>query len=75
MNWDHIEAKWEELKGDAKSTWGKLTDDDLKYVSGKRDRLAGKIIERYATVKEQAHKDIDAWVSKVGHKIDKKDVH
>ena len=70
MNWAQVEGKWEQLVGDVKSTWGKLTDDDIKVVAGKRDLLVGKLHERYGTAKEQAHKDIDAWVTKIGAKID-----
>jgi len=71
MSWDQIEAKWDQFKGDVKSTWAKLTDDDLTFVNGQRDRLVGKLHERYGTIKEQAYKDIDAWVSKIGNKIDR----
>ncbi len=70
MNWEQIEGKWDQVKGDVKTQWAKLTDDDLKFVSGSRDRLIGKIHERYAVIKEQAMKDVDAWVTKVGEKID-----
>jgi len=71
MSWDQIEAKWDQIKGEVKSTWAKLTDDDLAYVSGKRDRLVGKLHERYGTLKDQAYKDIDTWVAKVESKIDR----
>ncbi|PYV59113.1 MAG: hypothetical protein DMG91_02235 [Acidobacteria bacterium] len=37
MNWDQIEGKWKQLKGSAKERWGKLTDDDLDTIAGKRD--------------------------------------
>ena len=70
MNWDRIEGNWKEFKGKVRQKWGKLTDDDLKVVGGKRDLLVGKLHERYGTAKEQAHKDIDEWVKKVGEKID-----
>ena len=29
MNWDIIQGKWKEVKGQAKEKWGKLTDDDF----------------------------------------------
>jgi uncharacterized protein YjbJ (UPF0337 family) len=43
MNWDQIEGQWKELAGGVKEKWGKLTDDELTEVGGKRDRLAGLI--------------------------------
>ena len=44
-----------------KEKWGKLTDDDLDVVAGKRDQLEGKIQERYGIAKDQVSKDIDTW--------------
>ena len=41
MNWDIIEGKWKQAAGAVKTKWGKLTDDDLKAVGGKRDQLVG----------------------------------
>ena len=70
MNFTQIEAKWDQLKGEAKSKWAKLTDDDLKFVGGKRDMLVGKLVERYGVVKEAAQKDVDEWVEKVRTKLD-----
>jgi uncharacterized protein YjbJ (UPF0337 family) len=61
MNWDQIEGKWKQLKGSAKQQFGKLTDDDLEQISGKRDILVGKLQERYGIVKEQAQKEADEW--------------
>ena len=58
MNWDQIRGKWTAYKGQIKQRWGKLTDDDLKVVEGKRDVLAGKIQERYGIAKEQVEKEI-----------------
>jgi uncharacterized protein YjbJ (UPF0337 family) len=61
MNWDQVEGKWKQLKGSVKQKWGKLTDDDLDVIAGKRDQLAGKIQERYGITKEEAQKQIDDW--------------
>ena len=59
MNWDRIEGNWREFKGKAKQQWGKLTDDDLDIVDGKREELAGKIQNRYGIAKDEAQKQID----------------
>ena len=61
MNWDRIEGNWTQFKGKAKEQWGKLTDDDLDVVSGKRDQLAGRIQERYGIAKDVAERQIDEW--------------
>ncbi len=70
MNWTQIEGKWEQVKGEAKTKWAKLTDDDLKAVGGQLERLAGKIVERYGVKKEQAHRDIEEWVDRLRLEID-----
>jgi uncharacterized protein YjbJ (UPF0337 family) len=62
MNWDQIEGKWKQLKGSAKQQWAKLTDDDLEYISGNRDRFVGRLQERYGIAKEEAQKQSDNWL-------------
>ena len=61
MNWDRIKGNWLEFKGKAKQQWGKLTDDDLDVVDGKREELAGKIQNRYGIAKDEAERQIDDW--------------
>jgi uncharacterized protein YjbJ (UPF0337 family) len=61
MNWDQIEGNWKQYTGAVKEKWGKLTDDDLTVIAGKRMQLAGKLQERYGYAKEQAHKELDAF--------------
>jgi uncharacterized protein YjbJ (UPF0337 family) len=62
MNWDRIEGNWKEFKGNVQKKWGKLTDDDLKVVQGKREELAGRLQQRYGFAKDQAEKEIDSWL-------------
>jgi uncharacterized protein YjbJ (UPF0337 family) len=59
--WDRIEGSWKEMTGKVKEQWGKLTDDDLTVVAGKRDQLAGKIQERYGYAKDKADQEISAF--------------
>lgn len=61
MNWDQIEGKWKQVKGRAKQQWAKLTDDDLTYISGKKDQMVGRIQERYGITRDQAQKEADDW--------------
>jgi uncharacterized protein YjbJ (UPF0337 family) len=72
MNWDTIEGKWEQLKGDVKGKWAKLTDDDVSSVSAKKDKLVGKIQERYGVLKDEAERQVDAWIQTVNAKSDPK---
>ena len=66
MNWDRIKGNWKQVAGKAKVQWGKLTDDDLEVVAGRRDQLAGKIQERYGVAKDEAEKPRTAWQDKAG---------
>ena len=54
MNWERIEGNWTQLKGKVVEKWGKLSDDDLDVVAGRREQLAGKVQERYGVAKEEA---------------------
>lgn len=64
MNWDQIEDNWKQLKGKAQEQWGKLTDDELDVIAGRRDLLEGKIQERYGVGKQQAKEQVDQWFAK-----------
>jgi uncharacterized protein YjbJ (UPF0337 family) len=61
MNWDQFEGNWKQLSGKAKERWGKLTDDDLTRIAGKKDQLVGVIQERYGIKKEEAQKELDEF--------------
>jgi uncharacterized protein YjbJ (UPF0337 family) len=61
MNWDRIEGQWKQMKGSVKERWGKLTDDDLNVIGGKKDQLVGRLQERYGIAKDEAQTQVDEW--------------
>lgn len=61
MNWDQVKGQWNQMKGSVRKQWGKLTDDDLNVIAGERERLVGKIQERYGIAKEEAERQIANW--------------
>jgi uncharacterized protein YjbJ (UPF0337 family) len=63
MNWDQLEGKWTQAKGQIKQKWAKLTDDDLEYMSGSRDRFVGRLQERYGIAKEEAQRQAEEWLT------------
>lgn len=65
MNWDVIEGKWDQVKGQVKSQWAKLTDDDVTHISAKREVLTGKIQERYGVMKDDAERQVDEWLARL----------
>ncbi len=64
MNWDTIKGNWKQMTGTVKEKWGKLTDDDLAVIEGKRDQLIGRVQERYGIAKDEAEAQVKAWEDK-----------
>ena len=63
--WDKVAGKWKQLSGDIRTKWGNLTDDDLMQISGQREKLVGKIQERYGIAKDEADRQVDEWARKL----------
>ena len=59
MNWDRVEGNWVQFKGLVKEQWGKLTDDQLDVIAGKRDQLLGKLQEQYGVTEEEAGRQVE----------------
>jgi len=64
MNPDELKGKWNQLKGKLREQWAKLTDDDWAQLHGDKDKLVGKIQERYGIAKEQAEKELRDFFNK-----------
>jgi uncharacterized protein YjbJ (UPF0337 family) len=58
MNDDILKGQWRQIRGNVRSTFGKLTDDDMEQINGDSETLLGRLQERYGYTKEQAK---DAW--------------
>ncbi len=65
MNWDLIEGKWTEFKGQVRSKWAKLTDDDMEAVGGKKDELIGRVQQRYGLQRDAAEAEVDSWIKQI----------
>lgn len=61
MNEDTIKGNWKQMTGKVKEQWGKLTDDDMTVINGKRDQLVGKIQERHGILKDAAEDQVKHW--------------
>jgi uncharacterized protein YjbJ (UPF0337 family) len=64
MNQDILKGRWSQLKGELKTQWGKLTDNDITQIEGQRDKLVGKVRERYGLAREDAERQVDDWLSR-----------
>lgn len=58
MDWNIVEGNWKQFKGKVKTQWGKLTDDHLDQIDGKRIELAGRIQETYGITKDEVEQQI-----------------
>lgn len=65
MNWDQLKGKWKQATGSARANWGELTDDELTQIDGNREKLVGKIQEKYGIARDEAEKQVDSWAEKV----------
>jgi uncharacterized protein YjbJ (UPF0337 family) len=65
MNRDRIAGQWQRVKGKVREQWGKLTDDDLEIIAGKRDQLSGFLQQRYGATREEIDRQIREFESRV----------
>ncbi len=63
MTGDILTGKWNQMKGDLKKTWGKLTDDDYMYINGDRQKLVGRLQERYGWDKMKAENEVNSFLN------------
>ena len=61
MSWDRISGNWTQWKGRVRERWGRLTQDQLDVVAGRRDQLAGRIQEAYSLSKEETERQLRNW--------------
>ena len=61
MNWDTVEGKWKQMTGEVQAQWRKLTGDDMDDIAGNKEKLVGKIQERYGHSKDEAEREVDQW--------------
>jgi uncharacterized protein YjbJ (UPF0337 family) len=66
MNWDIAKGQWQQLRGRVREQWGKLTDDDLDQIQGKREQLLGAVQKRYGIAKDEAERQLKQFESSCG---------
>ena len=59
MNQDILAGKWKQMRGEVKTWWGTLTDDDVERIGGQKNKLIGLLQERYGYTREQAEQEIE----------------
>jgi len=61
MNQDRLGGNWKQMKGKVREQWGKLTDDDLDVIAGRRDQLLGRIQERHGVARDEAERQVETF--------------
>jgi uncharacterized protein YjbJ (UPF0337 family) len=74
MNWDRISGNWTQWKGRVRERWGKLSDDQLDVVAGRRDQLSGHIQEIYGVTKDEAERQLTNWQRNLAVDYDEADL-
>lgn len=59
---DVLEGQWKQIRGQVKEKWGELTDDEIDQIEGRRDRLIGKLQERYGYSKQEAEQHVNEFL-------------
>ncbi len=65
MNWDRVKGNWKQVTGSVKSKWGEISDDELTQIGGEREKLVGKVQEKYGLARDAAEKQVDEWAETV----------
>lgn len=61
MNNDKVQGNWKQFKGKVQEQWGKLTNDDLDVIEGRREQLLGRIQERHGIARDEAERQVREW--------------
>lgn len=71
MNRNIIEGQWDTLKGNVRTKWGKLTNDDVEQAQGKFEKLSGALQTRYGMAKDKAEQELDAFILSIANTAEK----
>ena len=67
-NQDILAGKWKQMRGELKTWWGNLTDDDFERIGGQKDKLIGLLQERYGYSRAQAEEEVERRLQEYGDK-------
>jgi uncharacterized protein YjbJ (UPF0337 family) len=61
MNKEQFQGQWNQIRGKVKEKWGRLTDDEIAQINGKRDILLSHLQKKYGIAKEKAEEELRRW--------------
>jgi uncharacterized protein YjbJ (UPF0337 family) len=59
MTTDTFEGQWRQMRGELRSWWGRISDNDFEKIAGKKDRLIGMLQEKYGYTREAAQQEME----------------
>lgn len=63
-NQNTINGKWNEIKGEIRSFWGNLTEDELEKTKGNMTSIIGLLEQKYGDKKDILQEKLDSIVAK-----------
>lgn len=54
-----VKGKWDEIKGEVRKAWGRLTEDELEKTKGDLKAVKGLIEQKYGQKKEDLETRLD----------------
>lgn len=70
MNEDIFSGQWKQMRGELKSWWGRLTDDDLERIGGHKDQLVGLVQATYGYTRDHAEQEVERRFQECADKTD-----
>ncbi len=70
INSDILDGRWKQMRGELRAWWGRLTNDDLEHIGGQRDKLIGRLQERYGYTRERAQQEVERRLREYGVRTD-----
>lgn len=61
MQDNQLKGEWKQLRGKVQEKWGKLTNDDLDVIAGKRDQLIGRLQVRYGQAQDEIERQVKGF--------------
>jgi len=61
MDWDRISGNWAHWRDRIRERWGRLTNDELDVIAGRREKLVGRIQSAYGIEAADADRQLRNW--------------
>jgi len=67
MDWNLVEANWQQFKCEVHSNWGRLSSSHLDLIAGRRACLSNGIREAYGVTGDEAERQIKSFEARNQH--------